>query len=1287
MTTFRILHVCCVIISVTLSFSCGGVECQAQEAGDNWRRWAIISTNDVDQMGVSDLLFAELAARDNLELVERGELAKVLAEQELQRLGAVGGTAARLEVGQLLAADALLFLGIDNAREGQFLTFWICDCRTGARVTHERVPTRAGFRDEVVKLCLERVDAVRKQYPAGVRGIVAVPPFVSQNLVQDNNHLQTAYARVLQSALMTRAGLAVVEMEEAEAIGRELAVEGATLESNRVPLFIRGRFESKSEGVLLEIEADRAGKEPLSISEVVPSEKVAETLTGKVTDAIVESIDNAPTADISATDLFDRLVQRADTLARFASYWEASSVREAAVLMRPDSVDQRLLIYRDLQEWRRSPLGSPAWWDDVSAEERAVIAAKQVESIRTAGRHLEYLMRNRMLSPREAAMPWFWIVNTFPWRSDQERVVAEELFWTLVPLFESLEHTLRNGRYHDALMQFTDNRFPDTQFVAFGLRSRQDELWLGPSLRYLVRNSIRGRPENLDVRRVVRFFEAAVQTETPSHSLIESFLTTIPKDAVEAWQDINRIQEMFDALSACKHPTHQFYGRCGQLGLKLVQKVRPEDVNDLTAELAALESYVQPFAEAELDDSSNLRTRTPKLFKEIRRKITPEALPELVAKKHLLPENPNPVLPAESRVTFERLPIEGRWLGIRKCNDSLDVLWTGDEVSVIDQTGVLRQLVTLDRRAEVILDVQWDGEYFWLVTDQRIVVLTPDEVVHAELYPAADELAEDKNVIPGVDRIPMWHDPYDAGSLRVRFLRSGLLQSNGSPPLQLQAIAPGRCIACGQYGKYKRVWIADLRLQKSNQKIESKVFHTAIEQGNVANAQTDPSRVIFDPTWHALLKIDGREVLLLGRGQLRGPPGPSLQPLAIDVEALTTSILPVQDNAKVRSERSECEGGFVWIDNANQVLFSQKKGQEAWETIPFSIGTISGQSKYPGFLKQNGRIFSPGPYWHRIDAASRTAELLNEYAVDPQFHFAYFAETAHFGLVGWHLGDMLYKVTISDTPQMQSPYSFVPEELRLKHLNAVKQIEHLGGSVGTRFSSVDVQHASNSGRDWYSVVYLPETWKGGNEALALLRDLYRPGWFIAVKAPISNQGMTHLRGIQTLSSLSLVETQVNDEGTDFLEDCAGLISLRLEGTVNGNEFSDGCIENIQKLKGLKQLTLYGRGFTDVGLQILNRDNMLARLVELYLLDTSAGKGDLTKVCLNLKVDVAPPDSLENLSRFSISANVPTATITPNRSEPEVKPANQRRTIVLATLLLGMTLMLPLLIWRMFKTHR
>ena len=322
-----------------------------------------------------------------------------------------------------------------------------------------------------------------------------------------------------------------------------------------------------------------------------------------------------------------------------------------------------------------------------------------------------------------------------------------------------------------------------------------------------------------------------------------------------------------------------------------------------------------------------------------------------------------------------------------------------------------------------------------------------------------------------------------------------------------------------------------------------------------------------------------------------------------------------------------------------------------------------------------------------VPKESRTAELLNEYAVDPQFHFAYFAETAHFGLVGWHLGDMLYKVTISDTLQIQSPYQFVPEELRLKHLNAVKQIEQLGGSVGARFASVNVQHAPPTSRDWYTVVYLPETWKGGNDGLALLRDLYRVGWIIAVKAPISNQGMTHLREIPTLSSLSLVETQVNDEGTDFLENCADLISLRLEGTVSGNEFTDRCLADIQTLKGLKELTRYGRGFTTVGLQTLNRDKMQDRILDLHLLDTSAGKGDFSKVCLNLKVDEAPPDSLENLSRFSISANIPTATVTPNHSEPEFKPAIQRRTIVLATLLIGMTLMIPVLIWRTFKTHR
>ncbi|MFO0977914.1 MAG: CsgG/HfaB family protein [Planctomycetaceae bacterium] len=1248
----------------------------AQESQQLWHRWAILSTPEADQTGLTDLAFAELATRDDIELVERAELKTVLAETELQQI-AGAGSSARQEAGKLLSADALLFFGVDQTNDEKYINFWICDCQSGARVRHERIRFVSGSEDSIVKLCSENVESVRRQYPEGVQGIVAVPPFLSQNLEQDRNHLSVSYARLLQNAVMAKAGLAVIEMEEVDAIGQELAAAGGTIEPGRVPLVVRGRYETKPDGIFVELKALRGDKEQLSIAEVIPPETVGEALAGRLADSVIKSINDSPATEISSDDLFEQLVQRADTLARYASYQESVAVREAALLMQPDNIDQRLLIIRDLMEWRRSPAGSPAWYS-VTDEERKQIAVVQVDSLRTACRELEYLMRNRMLSPREAAWPWMWILNNYPWNHPSERAIAREYFLALSPLFQSLDHTIRDGSYHEALLQFPGVGPVDRDAPAFRSRAAQDDLWIRPSLRYLLDPELTENVPPIDIPTVVKFFETSVPFEVPSAKVVSSFLTNLPKDDETQAQRRVWLQELFGALAAGKNPTHQFYGHCGQLGLRLSKKDAIRESESLLKDLAALEEFTTKFTPATPGNASGLSPDIQSLFNDIRNRLAPQTLPPLTAKQHTLPENPNPRISADSRITFERLPIDGRWLGIRKCGDNLDVLWNASEAAFLDPTGKLRGITKLNPAAEILLDIQWDGEVIWVVTNRRIAVVAPDGMALAELIPDQSQGAAPGNDANGTDSIPNWFEPESAMRVTVTFARNGRLQANMTPPVQIQPIAPGRVLAWGQNGRLKRVWIADLRLQKEEHKIAASVFHTGIEQNSSTSPAADPSRLVFDPVWSSLVNKDGHQQLLIGRGNL-DPRQPQLSPIAIDPEQLKVTLPELGDAPTLRSERFPYDGGFFYLNPAGTFTFAKKGEKDAWETKPVPVNVNQMRSKYPGFLQDNDRIYSPGPYWHEIDAVNQKVQVLNESAVDPQFHFSYFAESASLGLVGWHRGDALYRIRISDTPQRQPLYEFVPEIRRTEHVNAIHEIEKFGGIIGARFTSLKLAYTSDTEPDWHTIVMLPETWSGGDDALALLKDLHNLSSVIAVKAPITDAGTPFLSGIPTLKFLSLVETEITDEGTDFLKHCPELIYLRLEGSLNGHEFSDRSLQHLRDLKNLKQLVLYGRGFTNDGLNTLSRRNPLQRLVSLHLLDTTVTKEGLVDVALNTVIGKLPADPLENLSQYSAAiapsdkatvssatASTQTSTEVQDESDPQADSSSGIRIWIAAT---------------------
>lgn len=208
--------------------SCSILTCAAIAtcyAGLGWtadhplKRWAIIADEGVQESGVADLLTLKLSKVDGVELLEREQLVLATKELELSAVIESNGVAKRLQLGKLVGADALVLLMLEERDKHKLVRLVIADCSYGARLHFEYLPYDASELDRVAERCTTVVRTTRKRFVGGIRHIVCVPPFLSKNFTHKHDHLQLGFASLLKGSLSDLPGVALVETEEAKAVG------------------------------------------------------------------------------------------------------------------------------------------------------------------------------------------------------------------------------------------------------------------------------------------------------------------------------------------------------------------------------------------------------------------------------------------------------------------------------------------------------------------------------------------------------------------------------------------------------------------------------------------------------------------------------------------------------------------------------------------------------------------------------------------------------------------------------------------------------------------------------------------------------------------------------------------------------------------------------------------------------------------------------------------------------------------------------------------------------------
>jgi hypothetical protein len=1164
-----------------------------------YKRWAVIASKDSNAVKLADLVSAELSRIRGLQLVERERLDLVRNEAALSAIAGTGN-ADRIKLGHALGADSLLFLSLEETGAGKeynsgepnlhgisrnpalpahedraakkFLHLAISDCAYGARLQTRYLPFDPLRSEALAKEAAAAVEDTRRQFAAGIRHIIAITPLISKNLAHDYDHLQTGYARLLETAFARTPGLAVLEVEEAQDIARELELGGKELKDRTVPLFIEGEFEmehvakDREPKVRLELRVrdGRRIRRAFSHNDQTFAQ-VAELLAASIPRELLRMVAGEATEILSRQSQRKLLVARADEFAALGDWGHAAALREAELLLAPDDIEQRLAIVADYRAeierqknvYRRS---IKRYQEGKLDAEWNAACQQQIARWRCCLPHIEYAIRSRALNLREACVvldnggfPFsvsFKLPSGHPDFSREMRW-KEDFVDRMYAVFSSLDPTIGRGTIRPMVQRIASTRNPARSM------SREEQFfdWTNKAIPGIVREECHRAmqaaggdvaDERPAFDRLYRFLTEAVPADAPPLQWMSVALIgdwgTLPSAvlgrSLEARLPAAPVRRFYERLMQSEREMCIFYGRCGLCVLHAW--VTPDGQVKKASEPVPSEVLVEADALRKLMEQRGYDKPAGSQAAEFHRmwnifctRLSKRHLAPVVKLDPPAPRSPN--IDTAPRVTFESLDcLTATWNVWRQCGDSLDVLYSRSEIFIMAQKGVVRRIFQGDATTR-IRDVQWDGAHFWVcLAHGPLRILDPEGATVTEV---------------GIDE--------------------------GLPSLDVcgQYVAGrGRVIAFGMLDE--RVWFAEILRNKESAKpsFRARLFHKAASVPALnAEKDNDPEEV-FIPAQHFeyLAPESARPRLIVARWPRPSNAWPFVdarRPLAIDPESLGVSVfdctLPFDRNSwnpfsnqdmsvdprhkrvwtEVADGRSCSAAGRIFTQKNHQVHVSLPPTalQEPWTTKILEAEGGGNAPRVPlsdrsTLFRYGEVIYLAGSDWFRIRPRELQYETLTPTSLSRHHWFRHYAVSAHYGLVAWNdmtppailpprelskLGAVCRVVLDRQgLPDLALLYPGVPADRREKHHRAIRAVQELGGIVGESWQTDQLN------------AHLPHDWKGGDAGLNHLADICGLREISLCRTPVTNDGLRHLARCEALNSLIAYETAITRDALE-----------------------------------------------------------------------------------------------------------------------------------------------------------
>ena len=290
-----------------------------------------------------DTLAAQLRLGDrkDLVLVERAAINDILREQEIQSVMAADAPGKRVALGKLLKADTLVLLA-GRQQPQPHVELVVCETQKGLRLWVQPL-THSKDADADVAAVVKLVQSSLEKQQQKITDVFAVPLLLNNSLTHEMDHLQGAYARLIEQSLLERPGVLVVELSEAKAIADEIFLSSTPGIERRLPLYLVGEFRADGTG------EKRRGQFTLRLKrgEVELNAREAgdlalDELPDRLRQAAEEMLNKALGQRAKPPDAaaeLRQLTERAAAFAAIGNWPETLAFAEAGLVLAPDNVE------------------------------------------------------------------------------------------------------------------------------------------------------------------------------------------------------------------------------------------------------------------------------------------------------------------------------------------------------------------------------------------------------------------------------------------------------------------------------------------------------------------------------------------------------------------------------------------------------------------------------------------------------------------------------------------------------------------------------------------------------------------------------------------------------------------------------------------------------------------------------------------------------------------------------------------------------------------------------------
>lgn len=441
-----------------------------QAAPQRSLRCALIVDPTAAELG--GLMEADLLVRSDVDWVERSEIQKLFEEKKLQSLFGADSSGDRKATGAFLKADVLIIVRLIEGKI-PLTELVVAETGAGVRLVSQRSPLNSTEKIEYAKGLVELADLGISRARRPIEHILAVPPFVNNDLTYEFDYLKSTYAKLVEQKLLEMPGSVVVEFDEAKAIANEANLTSSQGQVQRnLPIYIMGEYQNLKSGdkrkIQFRLKAQR-GTKTIRDQEFTVKPGEASAALSQFVQQMTSSqgIEIAPVAPEQEVKLLN---ERGDIFFHLANLDEAEGLFEASLLLDNEQPEIHSRLVTIAQQRIQNEAYSNHGWTNLkekAAIELNLAALQHVEfllnrgEINLAKKHwlllqLPGFLRTRIYRDRDPELTRFFRIG------DQFAKQSEQLSYRLAyEVAKQKDFTLGSYLIHHVLLRQT----PDVRYA------------------------------------------------------------------------------------------------------------------------------------------------------------------------------------------------------------------------------------------------------------------------------------------------------------------------------------------------------------------------------------------------------------------------------------------------------------------------------------------------------------------------------------------------------------------------------------------------------------------------------------------------------------------------------------------------------------------------------------------------------------------------------------------------------------------------------------------------------